>query len=336
MNRHDLRRVLRAGLLLLVVGTATGAHAGLFRAYLSSSGSDSNPCTVDQPCRLLPAALAAVNDGGEIWMQNSANFNTSKVTITKSVTILAIPGALASIVANGEDAIYINAPGVKVALRNLNLIKLAGTFYGVRMMQGSALTVEGCEFYGLDTGIHVESAASVMNVSVRNTVIRDSTFAAGLVWGPVRATFDRAQLLNSVRGILVDNGATVTVANSAITNNSQYGIAVTAGGSGSEIPIANSIVNNNGNGIWAHCDASPCTAHASLQHNTINGNQVGVNLSGVFNATVFAVLDDNAIVRNTTGVLTTTFVTAYTRSNNTIENNTTDLTGPAMTARSGR
>ena len=64
--------------------------AAPFRAYLSSSGSDSNPCTVQQPCRLLPAALAAVADGGEIWILDSANFNAGTVAVAKSVSIVAL------------------------------------------------------------------------------------------------------------------------------------------------------------------------------------------------------------------------------------------------------
>ncbi len=80
--------------------TATFAGPGLFRAYLSQNGSDTNPCTLPAPCRLLPAALAAVKDGGEIWMLDSANFNVGVVDIAKSVTILAVPGALGSVVAN--------------------------------------------------------------------------------------------------------------------------------------------------------------------------------------------------------------------------------------------
>jgi hypothetical protein len=55
---------------------------------------DTNNCTVGAPCRLLPAALAAVGSGGEIWILDSANYNTGPVTIGKSVSILAIPGAV--------------------------------------------------------------------------------------------------------------------------------------------------------------------------------------------------------------------------------------------------
>src|SRR6478672_13256897 len=91
--------------IFLVSGIAS---AGLFRAYLSINGNDANPCTVQQPCRLLPAALAAVNDGGEVWILDSANYNTSTVNIIKSVTIVATPGAVGSVVATGGNAITIN------------------------------------------------------------------------------------------------------------------------------------------------------------------------------------------------------------------------------------
>ena len=54
---------------------STTADAQLFRAYLAPApaGNDANNCTLPSPCRrLLPAALAAVADGGEIWMLDSA------------------------------------------------------------------------------------------------------------------------------------------------------------------------------------------------------------------------------------------------------------------------
>lgn len=137
------------------------ADAGLFRAYLSANGNDANPCTVTQPCRLLPAALAAVNDGGEIWIVDSANYNTSVVGIGKSVTILAIPGALASLVSNnGSNAINVYAAGVSVTLRNLSVLSLGdgslGTNIGAFMNgNGAKLTVENCEFYVSVWGWHV-------------------------------------------------------------------------------------------------------------------------------------------------------------------------------------
>jgi hypothetical protein len=67
------------------------AHAQLFRAYLAPSGVDSNPCTLAAPCRLLPAALAAVAAEARSGCSTRPTTNTAPVAIAKSVTILAVP-----------------------------------------------------------------------------------------------------------------------------------------------------------------------------------------------------------------------------------------------------
>jgi hypothetical protein len=119
---------------------------GLFRAYLASDGNDANPCTLQLPCRLLPAALAAVADGGEVWLLDSANFNTAQVTVSKSVTILAIPGALGSVVATGgASGLRIDGASVVVSLRNLVLVGLGSSVHGVHFFNGAALHVADCE-----------------------------------------------------------------------------------------------------------------------------------------------------------------------------------------------
>ena len=136
MNAPLFRRFLIAALSCLALMASGGAHA-LFRAYLLANGNDANPCTVTQPCRLLPAALAVVDPNGEIWMVDSANFNTLPVLITKSVTILSVPGELGSVVGNGGHAIEISTAGVEVTLQNLNIRHLSGSgFHGVFVADG--------------------------------------------------------------------------------------------------------------------------------------------------------------------------------------------------------
>jgi hypothetical protein len=75
-------RTFKAALAVAVLASAPLAHGQIFRAYLALDGVDTNPCTLAQPCRLLPAAVAAVGAGGEIWMLDSANFNVAPVTVT--------------------------------------------------------------------------------------------------------------------------------------------------------------------------------------------------------------------------------------------------------------
>jgi hypothetical protein len=95
MSTRACRIVVAAVTSVLCLFNPSFADAGLFRAYLSVHGADTNSCTLADPCRLLPAALAAVADGGEVWMLDSGNFNISQVNISKSVTILAVPGSSA-------------------------------------------------------------------------------------------------------------------------------------------------------------------------------------------------------------------------------------------------
>src|SRR3954466_5919419 len=200
------RRVAYAVFALIAALISCGAAqaAGLFRAYVTSDGNDANPCTLPQPCRLLPAALTAVADGGDIWMLDSANYNTGPVNVGKSVTILAVPGAVGSVVALAGDAIDVATAGVKLTLRNLVIVPFpaAGAVSGVNMTSGAALTLENCLVAGLpQSGIVVNAAASVR---ITDSVIRKSG-APGLgLRGGARATLTGASIsANVLNGIYV-------------------------------------------------------------------------------------------------------------------------------------
>src|SRR4051794_1600870 len=194
-----LRKSLRIFCALTAALIFCGAaQAGLFRAYVTSDGNDANPCTLPQPCRLLPAALSAVADGGEIWMLDSANYNTGPVNVGKSVTILAIPGAVGSVVALAGDAIDVATAGVKLTLRNLVIVPFpaAGAVNGVNMASGAALTLENCLVAGLpQSGIVVNAAASVR---ITDTIIRDNGAHGLWLQGGARATLTRASISANV------------------------------------------------------------------------------------------------------------------------------------------
>jgi hypothetical protein len=284
------------------------AGAALYRAYLSSAGSDANPCTLPLPCRLLPAALAAVAEGGEVWMLDSGNFNTGVVDITKSVTILALPGVAGSIVANGADAIQVNTAGVEVTLRNVKILNLTGaTNTGIRLGgDGAQLTLEGSEIFGLATGISAAAGGGLLNV--KGTTIRDNT--TGVILGSGRAAIDESALLNNAtNGLLVHSGA-VRVVNGTISGNST-GVNATPGPFG---------------GV---------SAQVALSGTQLTGNGTAVSLfAATVSDTAQAMLDDVAVTHNTTGVSLSGLGTkaAFTLQNNTFLFNGTDVTGGALTA----
>ncbi len=283
-----LMNVLRISAAITSAALLAGtAHAQLFRAYISPSGNDANPCTIPSPCRLLPAALAAVADGGEIWMTGSANYNVATVTITKSVNILAVPGVVGSVVATatgGGPAISIATAGVNVTLRNLVIAPLAGGggTDGISMTNGSSLTVEKCQIANVaGTGIFVANSA---NVQVTDTTIRD----------------------NGVHGLWLTNGASGTVARSLITGNGSNGIYVYSNGAVTTIAdIAYSTIGSNGsNGVLAASNVAAGAVQVSVRDSQVVDNTVGAGMIATSSAggAVTLTASSNVVAHNNGGI----------------------------------
>jgi len=70
----------------LCLALASIAGATVPRAFVSTQGLDTNPCSAVQPCRSFNQALTVVQPGGEIIVQNSGGYSTG-FTIKQSVTI---------------------------------------------------------------------------------------------------------------------------------------------------------------------------------------------------------------------------------------------------------
>ena len=244
-------RVL-AFLAFLLASFAANAQ-GAFRAYLASYGADTNPCTVDAPCRLLPAALNAVTFGGEIWILDSANFNAGTVDIGKSVSIMAVPGQIASIVAvNNAPALTVTAPGLRVVLRNLVITKNAlnpGT-YGLLITSNDNVIVEDSVFSSLQqAAIYIHDSTGTLDV--RNTSFRFISNATIVAFnGPV-VSVEGSHVTNSA-GLLSNTDAPNTTTRLTLTDTTidqAVGYAVGA-------------TSNNATGIaYAHLDR--CTVHHS-------------------------------------------------------------------------
>jgi hypothetical protein len=258
-------------------------------------------------------------------MLDSANYNSAPVNITKSVTILAVPGALGSVVAAGGNAINIATAGIKVALRNLVVVPLVGGggTAGVLMTAGDGLTVENCLFANLvEGGINVTGVASVRIV---DTTLRDNRYGAVLQNGP-RATITRSTLSgNTDAGVFVVGSAasttTVDVADSTLDGSTfgLQGVSTVAGGvlkvsvrdsrllrnsfAGAQVQsnagtsvtlsVSTSVVSNNGTGLMASSAGSKVWASG----NTVSDNGTGLsNVSGG----LFESAGNNAVRNNPT------------------------------------
>ncbi len=292
---------------------SAGAQAQAFRTYLSGGGNDGNPCSLVAPCRLLPAAIAAVIDGGEVWMLDSATYNLwLPVNVNKSVTILAVPGALANVLAVVENAIDIATPGVKVTLRNLVIaadVRGAGVFSsGINMTAGLSLTVDKCLIANLPLdGISV--SANGASVLVTDTVIRGNGFGG-----------------SSGNGLVVSGGARATVTRATISGNRNVGVFVLA-----DLPdttttadIADSTVEGNSDGVDSISMMG--LAKVSVRNSQVVRNKVGIASNAQFQVGVATTLSvsNNVISNNVIGVLAEDGAKVW-ASGNTVSDNGTGL-----------
>ncbi len=258
--------------LLATLLLSTAANAQLFRAYVASDGNDANPCTLPLPCRLLPAALTAVASGGEIWMQDSANYNTATVVIGKSVSILAVPGAVGSVVAVGGPAISITAS--TVALRNLVIVPLVGGggTDGVSMTGLSSLSIEDSLIANMPgRGVYVTGAG---NLKITRTIIRNNAnYAVRLDNGPSATIAGTQMLQNGVGGVLA-YGTTATTTTAAVSD---------------------SVISGGAEGVYAATNIAGAFAKIFVTRSTIHGvtyaldsetNNFGSTLVSVSNSMV--------------------------------------------------
>ncbi len=289
-----MRLALRSLLAFAALATASvTSQAQLFRAYLSPAGNDSNPCTLPSPCRMLPAALNAVASGGEIWMLDSANYNTATVTIDKSVTILAVPGAVGSIVlpVGAAAAINLNIPTGTVFLRNLRIVPLPGAQgHGIVSVGGTfpKLHVEHVEFSRL-VGNSIDIDAQTDGTT--DLVVNDTTFQSfgtGIrLRGNVRATLARVNVVRApTAAVLLDattssSAPSVTISDSVIhCASAGLGLAIVNPApisSLARIHVARSTVTRCGSAIWIE-EPPASAAYVALSGTQVTENSVGVSI----------------------------------------------------------
>jgi hypothetical protein len=282
---------------LLVSGVAS---AGLFRAYLSANGNDANPCTLQQPCRLLPAALAAVEESGEVWILDSGNFNTTTVIVTQPVTILAVPGALASLLAmNDAVALQINASAItgNVALRNLTIRGFADvTGIGIGMLNGASLRIDHCSLFNLDAAINVTGNVTT---TIVDTTIHDAGTGVS-IYGPGHALIDRLSIGNTASAIQAVEGARVTVSDSTFSENGVSIGASSTGITGTVVDVAGSTISATAHGQSAFYIAANAglTARIYVHATTIHAD-VGFSFANFGGTAQIFSYGDNRLVSYT-------------------------------------
>jgi hypothetical protein len=301
------RRARHIGsLLVCLLVSSLACQAQLFRAYLASSGNDANPCTVAQPCRLLPAALNAVADGGEIWILDSANYNQGTVIVTKSVSILVVPGQIGSIVAAAGAPAMTIPSSVSVGLRNLVIagnVNNPGT-HGVVVSGGSASTrvsVEDSLFVNLPGNGIVFQNVPVRGY-VKNSVFRNNGDQAVVAAnGPV-VEVTQSRMFGNANGAVhaagTNAGTTtvVDVSDCTISGGSVGVMASTTFDAVANVMVTRSTIQDTGAGLNATASADLGHPMVVVTNSTVSNNVSGFVQSGT--GSVVKSLGNNYIADN--------------------------------------
>jgi hypothetical protein len=286
---------------VLAFSAQAQASGTLIRTFVSSTGVDSNPCTITAPCASFAAAYAAVAPNGVIAALDPGKYGP--LTITSSVTVDGNGWSAITSPASG-NGIVVTAGAGNVVLRGITVDGAAATgTQGILYISGASLTIDGCvvrnmKAGGLIVGTSAESALTVTNSSFENngTGVQIQPSAGGSVF----AAFDATQITgNSVNGglLLADSAGAgvihVAVTNSVISNNTAGGVSVASSQSVTNLYLTHVQVTNNPTfGVLS----TGTEATVWIGQTTITGNPTqgyGVGTGSAINS-----FDDNYIADN--------------------------------------
>src|SRR5258708_32367166 len=118
-----IRIVISAASALAVTFPAVQAQDQSIRTFVSTAGSDSNPCSLAAPCRHFQAAVNATALGGEVDALDPGAYGS--FTISQGITIEGQGWSYVAPPANGA-AITVNAPGANDKINIIGVV-LSGT-----------------------------------------------------------------------------------------------------------------------------------------------------------------------------------------------------------------
>jgi hypothetical protein len=317
---------LATTLFVCLVGSS--AHAQSIRTFVSTTGSDSNPCSITSPCRHFSAAVAATSLGGEVDALDAGAYGS--FTISQAITI---EGEGWSYVAppDGGNAITINVSsgGVLIHGVSLNGVGATGSTNGImyNSSAGGTLAVQNSTILGFSNdGVDFAPSANG-ELYIADTLIVDNAIGVQISAssGQHSGTLDHVRIEKNVNnGISAESSGSanmsVSISNSVMAGNginaNGCGLSITVlSGASDAITVTDDNIVNNGNGICTNIVGT--SNNLVIRNSTIGNSQAtGLSLTGGY-----ATVTRSTITSNTTGISGT--ATVYSFSDNNLINNIT-------------
>jgi hypothetical protein len=308
---------LRLALLCLACAAFPAvAEAQMVIRFVASYGNDANDCTRTRPCRTLQRGIDATPAGSELQVLDSGSYGPT-ASITKSITISA-EGVTATVFnPAATSTITVNNPTAVVVLRGLTLSGGGTGQRGLDVTEAAALYVERCEFEGFSAdGIRLNFADT--SLYIKHSVARTNGSDGLLVNGngtTARVTVEDSRFENNGGDGMDIDGIQSVVTRTVTSGNGSDGIEQ----SGGRMTVSWTTSAQNLTGFNVGFGGQMTLEYVVARGNTGNGLSVS-SVGGTAGRISNSVFTNNGVGIANSG-------TVETRQNNTVADNTTDLTG---------
>ena len=277
--RSALKLKLIAGALTLVPAAvlgATAAEAQSSNTFIASFGNDASvSCTRTSPCQTFSSAQGKTTIGGVITCVDPLSLG--QLSISKSLTVDCQAGG-----GSNAFSLIVDAPGASVRVRNFTF-NATGLYAAVVDIRNAAnlhlehVVVEN----SFDKGIW-DRRPGPGQLFVTDSIVRNFT-GPGIVIAPssgtIAAIFDNVHIETNGYGIAAGNGARVMIKRSVLSGNTSAGVAADPG---SFIGINDTLISNNGTGIFGNGQVAISNSDINSNGTAFNGATVSYGNNRVF------------------------------------------------------
>jgi len=285
------------GFLLILGAWGASAFAAPSVVYVTFNGSDAAVCSRTAPCHTITHALSVVAAGGVVDIAASGLYDS--FTVAKSVTVTTDPGVVATIaVPASKTGVTVNAAATDVVtLRGLTLIGV-GSGTGISIQSVSRATVEACDsrnfFHALE---YVTSVAGTLEVKGGSFTASDTSIflCCNVTPSPgIAVSVDGAHVYGGHFAGVNGDGAHISVTKTLLSGDPGCG----TNNAGIYAVHGTTVAENDT--ITGYCDGFRVFDTGYISASTITGNTFGLAEVGG---------------------------TLFTRGNNVVANNGTNVSG---------
>jgi hypothetical protein len=298
--------------LLSAIAVGAGAPAqaqsgSLTRSFVSSSGADSNACTIAAPCASFAQAYAQVGADGIVAALDPGKYGP--LTVTGPVTINGNGWAAITATANGEGITIGAGSTDNVTLTGLEIDGAGAAYNGILFNSGGNLVVKNCvlkDFLRVDNsgnngnGIYIAPTSGTISFTIVDTIVSNSPYA-GIIYLPP----DGAAIATGVIDHVVATGSTANGGIGASMNH--------ASGGSVAISISNSVISNNtgANGVFTVGSGGSIAM-------TLDNDEISYNAYGILNSAGSSMVLGRSTITNNSAYSIYNYSTVDTFKNNQI------------------